>query len=347
MPTTLLAIASAASSSAPLQPGALASDSPDWTLGPTLVLKGERHMGTNFLAAQLKHNFDQGFRGFLLGSSPVMGEAEGCSRTVERASAGLCCCCKHGYGAASCNASFTPGVAAHVVTVRHPFTWLVQMHHVTYEDDASHEKPFGAWLRAPITSNRYCYNLDEYADTVATPVDLWIAKVKSYIGLPDPKVLMPMDTMFDEEKLVAALRPLVDQRVVPTALYYTALIQGDRYQRRQRFFNASRLGYAPWGTTNDKGTQEFTREGLDECRKSEEEGEWLDEYTGDDVKFVLGKLAPELPALRRAGLDFGLDASDVTLGLGAAREPAVDVLASGARASRFTPGRRAAGDYLG
>ena len=137
---------------------------------------------------------------------------------------------------------------------------------------------------------------------------------------------------------------------MPTARYYTASEgegEGDRHQWALGNFDVSQLGYAPWGATDDKGAQSFTQEGVDEARKFELEGVWLHEYTGDDVNFVLAKLAPELPALRSAGLDFNLTADDVTLGLGAERELALNALTAGARASRLTPDMIAAGDYLG
>ena len=48
------------------------SAAPQWGQGPSVMLKGERHMGTNFLSKQLSHNFGQGFRAYLAGSSPVL-----------------------------------------------------------------------------------------------------------------------------------------------------------------------------------------------------------------------------------------------------------------------------------
>lgn len=106
---------------------------PNWWLGPTFMMQGERHSGTNFLSHQLTYNFGQGFRQYLQVSRALSGEREGCDSTVEDQSLHLCCCCKHGFGSAACNASFTPALKARVFVVRHPFTWLLQMHTDDYE----------------------------------------------------------------------------------------------------------------------------------------------------------------------------------------------------------------------
>ena len=77
---------------------------PDWGLGPTLMLKGERHMGTNFLTKQLSHNFGQGFRGFLAGARPPLRTPQRPPRTDPGARAAA----SHTRTAGECGAD-TPG----------------------------------------------------------------------------------------------------------------------------------------------------------------------------------------------------------------------------------------------
>ena len=167
----------------------------------------------------------------------------------------------------------------------------------------------------------------------------WLAQVKSYINLDRQygwhHLVLPMNALFSEEQMRAKLAPLVTQLGIPTATYY---VDGDVWSHKH---DPAAIRFAPFSSdaSNAKGSHTFSMAGVAASYAYEEGGAWRYEFSDDDVRFVLNKLAPSLPLLREVGFDFGLTPSDISLGI----RPSVQLRRADNTSARAC---RSVGDYL-
>ena len=129
----------------------------------------------------------------------------------------LGCCWKHGLASDGCTyrAKTRP---IHVCVARSPYAWLVSMHKHHYELQPQaaglhmESLPFGTFLRTPVTDGHESYRKtvrDYQRAEFASPVDVWASRLRSYLELSGPKLLLPRAKLYEgAASLDAALRPL-------------------------------------------------------------------------------------------------------------------------------------------
>ena len=110
---------------------------------PLIVIKGERHTGTNFITNVLENSFGSGIR--VLGGASDPDPMISCN-PFEREPPLTYCCWKHGYASTFCHGFQSPDLPAlpagavaslppHVFLVRSPYPWLLSMHDEPYDYD--------------------------------------------------------------------------------------------------------------------------------------------------------------------------------------------------------------------
>ena len=212
--------------------------------GPSLVERGERHAGNNFFQAVLRVNF------------PGITEHNGCDNQPAN-SAKYYCCWTHGYGNDACAQYFSPPLTAFAFLTRSPYSWLVAMHSEPYEHDGAVPLSFSEFLRAPFSYTPGSY-LSGPKDEQPNPVQLWAAKVDSYLSVTMPSANLTHLDLFDEEALTQRLAPLT--------------AAGGYYQSPQeRVLIEPVLAAA----INDKMDGSFSREEFNGAREYETGREWL------------------------------------------------------------------------
>lgn len=233
---------------------------------PSLVEKGERHAGNNFLQAVLNANFGNAT------------EHAGCNMdSVE--SLKYYCCWTHGYAHDTCATAYDPPLTALALLVRNPYSWLVAMYTEPYEHESVglfHN--FSAFLRDPFTYTPGMYRDNNLAtaaaDSQPSAVELWTAKVDSYLNLRDtPHVILTHLDLYDEDALTRKLAPLTSQ-----GGYFPP-------GAPERIQMASLLAE---GYVNDKMSGQFSRETFNAARDYESSKEWLSHYSADDLAYVNG-----------------------------------------------------------
>ena len=230
--------------------------------GPSLVERGERHAGNNFFQAVLRVNF------------PGITEHDGCDNQPAN-SAKYYCCWTHGYGNDACAQYFSPPLTAFAFLTRSPYSWLVAMHSEPYEHDGAVPLSFSEFLRAPFSYTPGSY-LSGPKDEQPNPVQLWAAKVDSYLSVTMPSANLTHLDLFDEEALTQRLAPLT--------------AGGGYYQSPQeRVLIEPVLAAA----INDKMDGSFSREEFNGAREYETGREWLQYYNEEDLAFVNGILGAQ------------------------------------------------------
>lgn len=224
---------------------------------PSIVEKGERHAGNNFLQAVLRLNF------------PNVTDHTGCN-TDDAVSAKLFCCWTHGYAADTCARMYEPPLTSMLFLVRSPYSWLVAMHHEPYEYEGNAQRlSFSEFLRSP-----FVYTPGNYpnakADTQPNPVALWAAKVDAYRGVTMPHVVLTHEDLYDE----AALTKKVAAHAAAVGLSYPP---GQ---------NGVQLPPLGEGGTNAKMEGVFTKSEFASARQYEASKAWLKYYSAEDLDFV-------------------------------------------------------------
>ena len=175
-----------------------------------ILVKGERHSGTNFLFALLRVNFGVAVRPFRAYEYHV-----GCEAAAQP-SGDTNCCSKHGFPSGAC--VFSPPVAVLVAIMRSPYSWLAAMRRECYcdkEDRVKYRKmSFDAFLRAPLklapaysSASSRCHP----TKGCENPVVAWSAVADSYANYASTvKILLRQSDLFSiealSEKLIAPLQ---------------------------------------------------------------------------------------------------------------------------------------------
>ena len=89
--------------------------------GPSLIVRAERHTGSHFLNAVLRHNFPKEHNS--VHGEPIMHSSD--CPTAQPLAPGSSCCWKHGYPDERCE--YTKQPSAYVFLIRQPFSWLLAM----------------------------------------------------------------------------------------------------------------------------------------------------------------------------------------------------------------------------
>ena len=259
----------------------------EWIDLPTLILKGERHTGTNLLQSIITTNL--GYDGQVLDLDATY---RFCFSPPEVRN-GTNCCWKHGFVDDKCDRAYKSSQPAFLLLVRSVYPWLVAMHREPYEYNGPNfpapynqsDQNFSAFLRAPANYERVwladhpsnAYRMTSKYDGVylvepyqhANPIVMWRDKMKSYLNLRTPKVLVTHDDMYDQQKLSDKLNGLTE-----AGFHY----KKDAYDPQTKLF-----AYPPMDDSDDMGdkyTQQFTRKKFEASKAdSDASKHWLSEFT--------------------------------------------------------------------
>jgi len=204
---------------------------------PLIVIKGERHTGTNFITNVLENSFGSGIR--VLGGASDPDPMISCN-PFEREPPLTYCCWKHGYASTFCHGFQSPDLPAlpagavaslppHVFLVRSPYPWLLSMHDEPYDYDGDLTFNFSQFIRAPFSYVPRDYqgsSLADKPDYHANPIQLWNAKMRSYLQFEsdvhskdeldvhskDRAIVARLthETLFDIKSLTKSLAPLLN-----------------------------------------------------------------------------------------------------------------------------------------
>lgn len=278
---------------------------------PSLMLRGERHTGTNFLDAIITANFRRPplhQRRAMLATvalrtrkcytffgvstpcyaphGPFSGcvaqcsdpERQQCATTEDgtRSDAasdqrpGSYCCWKHGAIDPTCR--YSPRASAYVIAVREPYSWLASLHRGPYEYLGTPNLRFGAFLRRPYRERPpYYVRLTRHPD----PVTMWARRTRSYLGVPPAhRVLVPIEELFQLERLDARLRLLLDMG----------------FERRPGL--ASTI-YPQWASELNKYNKywgRFDRAGFEKAKRQLRNRSWAWQYSQADLDYVNERL---------------------------------------------------------
>ena len=95
--------------------------------GPSLIVRAERHTGSHFLSAVLRHVFPKEHNS--IHAEPIMHSSD-CPVSQPYAQQASCCW-KHGFPDEHCE--YTKPPSAYVFLIRQPYSWLLAMRANPYE----------------------------------------------------------------------------------------------------------------------------------------------------------------------------------------------------------------------
>ena len=281
----------------------------EWITFPTLILKGERHTGTNLLQEIVTTNLNYTDQVLDLDATYRFCFAP------EVARQGLNCCWKHGFADDRCTPAYKTAKPAYLFLVRSVYPWLLAMHREPYEYNgprhpeayAQSQQNFSSFLRAPASYERVwlaehpsnAYRLTSKYDgtylvepyTHDNPVAMWRDKMRSYLNVSAPKVIVTHDEMYDQQKLSSKLNGLSNGGF--------HFIPG-KYNETSGLF-----AFPPMDDSDslgDKYTRKFTRKKFEQSKAdSDANKRWLASFTQADLDFVNSQLDEGL--MRQLGLD--------------------------------------------
>ena len=286
------------------------------TTVPSLMLRGERHTGTNFLDAIIQYNFKRAPEhqqsvaalaaplrarkcyNFFGVSTPCYvphGPFSGC--VAQCADLGLKQCanpsdrlrtdsasalrpssyCCWKHGALDPTCRYTPRVSAYVIAVREPYAWLAAMHREPYEYLGSRKLSFAEFLRRPYAEKPpYYLRTSRHAD----PVAIWVKCVRSYFALPPAaRLFVHIDDLFDLRRLGSQLSPPL-------------LRMG--FVRRP---GLTGLVYPPWATEvarYNKYWGRFDHAGFVRAKLQLDNRSWAWQYTQADLDYINARIPETL-----------------------------------------------------
>jgi len=274
----------------------------EWINFPTLILKGERHTGTNLLQEVITTNLNYTDQVLDLDATYRFCFAPPAARH------GLNCCWKHGFADDRCTSAYKSAKPAFLFLVRSIYPWLVAMHREPYEyNGPQHPQPyaqaqqsFSDFLRAPAhyervwlaehPSNAYrltskfdgTYLVEPYQHD--NPVAMWREKMKSYLAVSAPKVIVTHDEMYDQHKLSKKLNGLS-----AAGFHFKPKI----YDEATKLF-----AYPPMADSDslgDKYTRQFTRKKFEQSKAdSDANKKWLSSLSQADLDFINSQISEEL-----------------------------------------------------
>jgi len=286
-------------------------DSEEWA-STVIVLKGERHMGTEFVDATVMKNFDVGKNGYVFGyrkESSSWQTGTQCSTDHHDSSFA---CWKHGYANETGNFQCVDPNGANprarqactkkilLSVTRNPYSWLTRMYCKPYTCVGCTTKlngPFSQFLREPFryfplelirdhSGGNGCVDHDDATacikgkeqdvpvDEAATPAHLWMQKVRSYHNWTGPAVHVCQK---DFETAKMATKKLIDPlRKLGVPLSSDGQKGGD-----PRPVDSD-------ATESHKRKGTYSEEGL-QITIDEEKGKtqsWLSAYSQEDLDYV-------------------------------------------------------------
>lgn len=310
-----------------------------------LVLKGERHCSTHFLAYTLQRNI----AGDRCPEPQTMCTAS-CDCDVDEPTAHTFCCWKHGYVDAAC--PMRGASTAYAIIERSPYTWLLAMYGNPYEFDGCdisqgcgcfsfpfHESDcwcgaepscgnFSNFLRAVYSYTpgpAYGEDYSGHKDVADNAVALWNRKVRyatNYTGLA---TRLTVNELYDPAAMTQKLAPFI----------HAANFSLTDEAAAQLSANGTLL-YPAWAASEDEWSGKFTYDGYVYARDYEDSLSWLELYTQEDLDFVNEQIDGELleawgiPRVRSIDAGSNADAgiTDATRADGAAAadptDPAAD-----------------------
>ncbi len=246
---------------------------------PLIVMKGERHAGTNFLTGILETSLGD-IRVTGGGSDPdPMTSCNPFAPEPPR----TYCCWKHGYASTWCHGFQSPdapvmrggvvkSLPAHVFLIRSPYSWVLAMHDEPYDYNGILSANFSEFLRTPFSYVPRDYqgsSLADKPDSHANPIQLWNAKMRSYLQFEEAQraicVHLTHEMLFDIDALKQRLGPLT--KLAP------------------QLQNAS-IRYPPFSQYQDKFSNNFSRHEFEEAKRYEKEKLWLDLMSQEDLDFI-------------------------------------------------------------
>lgn len=284
---------------------------------PSFVMKGERLMSTNFLAALLRQNFGssacEADDSLCLSNTYCVGKGEPSQTTY--------CCWKHGYADPECPFSSYQGDGAHpypthVFIARTPYSWLLSMYEKPYEYNGCDGGGCGCgaeyvnqslsycecgaqgscgnfshFLRSQYAycpykaggQNYYCNGEDTSSgtDRHETPVVLWNAKVAS--------ATQRWRTPARASAHLSHLQLYNQSEMTRQLLHLAASGEYKLTAAAQESLRTERLLlYPPMssGEGNDKFSNLWSQEEFNSTKQYEEDNEWLELFTQEDLDFV-------------------------------------------------------------
>ena len=299
----------------------------------SIIVKGERHSGTNWLQHMMEHNFGNATRPMLLTYMHA-----GCKRAVQPTDplrTGLpdsqfSCCTKHGYARARC--VYRPmddgqTVRVWVIAMRDVYAWLASMyrdsktslHSATQRTCGPARSPevcgtsFHDFIRAPFPE--YILGITRPAlrgarlrpvdfrnfsmPLRASPVDLWCAKVTAAVALRAPKVLLRHSDLYGAKGLAAL------QRIAAGGLADGSAAGGRGVPAIPLAHGGGHVGLPPLNESASERTQSkyahvFSRAAFVRARGDARERRWLASYSQADLEWVNSEVEWRCGARARA-----------------------------------------------
>jgi hypothetical protein len=118
---------------------------------------------------------------------------------------------------------------------------------------------------------------DAHIDRAANPVQLWNAKVRSYVSLRAEKALVRHSDLYNPQALQRALAPLL--KLLQNSTTKTSAIE---------------LPGLIADGENDKWSGAFTKTAFDQAQEYDATRRWLELYTQEDLNFVNAQLDVKL-----------------------------------------------------
>ena len=279
---------------------------------PLIVIKGERHTGTNFITNVLENSFGSGIR--VLGGASDPDPMISCN-PFEREPPLTYCCWKHGYASTFCHGFQSPDLPAlpagpvaslppHVFLVRSPYPWLLSMHDEPYDYDGDLTFNFSQFIRAPFSYVPRDYqgsSLADKPDFHANPIQLWNAKMRSYLQFEsDVHSNDESDVHTKDRAIVARLthETLFDLKSLTKSLAPLLKISAD--------VKDTVIEYPPFALYNNKFGDTFSKADFQEAKQYEVEQRWLDLLSQEDLDFINMEL--ERTVVEEVGLQVVLEA---------------------------------------
>ena len=178
--------------------------------GPSLIVRAERHTGSHFLSAVLRHVFPKEHNS--IHAEPIMHSSD-CPVSQPYAQQASCCW-KHGFPDDHCE--YTKPPSAYVFLIRQPYSWLLAMRANPYEYDCTWCASMGMslenmsiseFIRRPYLqtdSNTALIARNNYSN----PIQMWNDKTRSFLRIERPKVILRQEELFDIDALQRKLPPL-------------------------------------------------------------------------------------------------------------------------------------------
>jgi hypothetical protein len=182
------------------------------------------------------------------------------------------------------------------MVARSPYPWLLALHAKSYEvrsekseprpgsrlEPRTPQLPFSVWLRRRVVDQNRVYMAESRGsrpDYKGSPVELWSAKVSSYLAIRGPKVLLNRDDLYSQQALSRRLfRALERWGFVPCR---------DGWNASSPFPLAAHHADKPW----DKLRGQFSQRGFDAAAVADEPRRWLPRFSQSDLDYVNAGLA--------------------------------------------------------